>query len=176
MSDTEFGRNFTLRNPKGAVDALHPKSEDIFARVDAQKVAREAANHKRARRIGASVLVGLIAAGSGVAGWIGRGRFDSDSAANPRPAATAPGLKGKGVDPGLDDSPQTDTYVVQPGDTEWGIAGKVVRNTGSGDIREETDTIEHELGTASLQGGERPQLPVTADVDPTQPGIQLDKK
>lgn len=90
---------------------------------------------------------------------------------------------GAAVDGGPKKPVETSQYVFQPGDTAWEVARKVETNTdgirGNEDVRPIASNIHDQVtndGDERVMPGDVAQLPVSADVDPVTPGIQLENK
>lgn len=80
-----------------------------------------------------------------------------------------------------DDKASTVTYTVQPGDRAESLGKKVEANVdgiaGNQDYRPFADDIQDQAGPDNvLDRGEKVQLPKGADLDPNEPGVQLDHK
>jgi nucleoid-associated protein YgaU len=102
----------------------------------------------RRRRIAAALLASTVAV-LVMAGASSLERRLTEEPAEPTPAATDA--------PAVIDGP---TYVVQPGDTVWSIAGRL---DPDGDIRPTVDRLAEAAGGTTLQPGQR--IPLDAVVD-----------
>jgi hypothetical protein len=102
--------------------------------ASAHRTRRASPRVRRRRQVAAAVAVLLVAgvvwALGGLLGWLGSAPL---AAPGPVPAAAV-------------------VYVVQPGDTVWGIARSV---QPQGEVRPLVDRLEHELGGKALYVGER---------------------
>jgi Tfp pilus assembly protein FimV len=95
----------------------------------------------------------LVALASAIVAWRTAASSSTvvQTAAGPGAVVADPAAYGSGHT----QPPPGSVYVVQPGDTLWSIARKLVPE---GDVRAEVDRLADLNGTAALQAGERLQL------------------